>query len=140
LGLIRSVDALEDLIQIADHSDPYIRLQTIIALGNYQDKRTTTILINALDDPEKNVRWDAAVALAKLKNNSGRMILLDLLDRNYLDSFPNIDPVEQNRTILIAIQAISQIIDPEFERVLLALVEKDKNMKVREAARKVLNI
>lgn len=140
LGLIRSNDALNDLIQIASHGDPHVRLQVIIALGNYEDERTTNILISALEDSEANVRWDAAVALAKLKKDNGRRILLDLLDRNYLDSFPNIDPIEQDQAILVAIQVIHKIIDTEFEKVLLDLSENDKNMKVREAARRALNI
>jgi len=140
LGLIKSNDALDDLFQLADHADSHVRLQVIIALGNYEDERTTDILLNALEDSEVNVRWDAAVALAKLKKDNGSRILLDLLDRNYLDSFSNIDPVEQDQAMLVAIQAVHKIINTEFEEVLLQLSENDRSMKVREAARKALNI
>ena len=94
--------------------------------------------LTALADQEVNVRWDAAVALAKLKNDRGRGILLDLLDRKYLDSFPNIDPFEQDQAMLVAIQVIPNIIDSEFESVLIDLRDKDRSMKVREAARHAL--
>ncbi|MFQ6676998.1 MAG: HEAT repeat domain-containing protein [Fidelibacterota bacterium] len=138
LGLIHSQDALDALKQIANHEDAGVRLQAIIALGNYKDERTTNILINALEDPEVNVQWDAAVALAKQKNNSGRRILLDLLDRNYLDSFLNIDPNEQDQTMLIVMRVIPGIIDPEFRKILKTLSENDKNLKIREAAHRAL--
>jgi HEAT repeat protein len=91
-----------------------------------------------LSDQAVNVRWDAAVALAKLKHDSGRQILLDLLDRTYLDSFPNIDPFEQDQAMLVAIQVIPNIIDGELESILIDLRDNDRSMKVREAARQVL--
>ncbi len=138
LGLILNEAALPDLIPMVSHSDPQVRLQAVIALGNYQDPRTVDVLQQSLTDNEANVRWDAAIALAKQQNNSGRRILLDLLDRAYLNSFPNIDPVEQDQAMLVAIQVIPNIIDSKFESVLSELRDNDRSMKIREAARKVL--
>ncbi len=138
LGLIQSDAGFAALLNMAEHEDAQVRLQTIIALGNYQNHEAEDILLNALADQEANVRWDAAVAMAKLKNDSGRGILLDLLDRKYLDSFPNIDQFEQDQAMLVAIQVIPNIIDTEFESVLINLRDKDRSMKVREAARQAL--
>jgi len=138
LGLIQSHKGFSALNNMADHEDAHVRLQTIIALGNYQNHEAAEIFLTALADQEVNVRWDAAVALAKLNNDRGRGILLDLLDRKYLDSFPNIDPFEQDQAMLVAIQVIPNIIDSEFESVLVDLRDKDRSMKVREAARHAL--
>ena len=138
LGFIQSSKGFAALSNIADHEDAHVRLQTIIALGNYQNHEAAEIFLTALADQEVNVRWDAAVALAKIKNDSGRGILLDLLDRKYLDSFSNIDPFEQDQAMLVAIQVIHNIIDSEFESVLIDLRDKDRSMKVREAARRAL--
>ena len=91
-----------------------------------------------LKDLEPNVRWDAAIALAKQKNASGKRILLDLLDRKYLDSFPNVDQIEQNQAILAAIAVSEKILDNEISEVLIDLMNNDVNMKVRQAARNVL--
>ena len=55
-----------------------------------------------------------------------------------LDSFSNIDPFEQDQAMLVAIQVIHNIIDSEFESVLIYLRDKDRSMKVREAARRAL--
>ena len=138
LGLINSPTSLEQLLLMFEHESARVRHQVVVALGNYDGDQVQIILKQALHDPEPNVRWDAAIALAKQKDDSGRRILLDLMDRKYLDSFPNIDAVEQNQAILAAIRASRDILDDELRQVLLDLMENDLNMKVRQAARNTL--
>jgi len=138
LGLINSPTSLEQLLHMFEHESARVRHQVVVALGNYDGDQVQIILKQALHDPEPNVRWDAAIALAKQKDDSGRRILLDLMDRKYLDSFPNIDAVEQNQAILAAIRASRDILDDELRQVLLDLMENDLNMKVRQAARNTL--
>ena len=138
LGLINSPTSLEQLLLMFEHESARVRHQVVVALGNYDGDQVQIILKQALHDPEPNVRWDAAIALAKQKDDSGRRILLDLMDRKYLDSFPNIDAVEQNQAILAAIRAGRDILDDELRQVLLDLMENDLNMKVRQAARNTL--
>jgi len=138
LGFINSPTSLEQLLLMFEHESARVRHQVVVALGNYDDDQVQIVLKQALHDPEPNVRWDAAIALAKQKDDSGRRILLDLMDRKYLDSFPNIDAVEQNQAILAAIRASRDILDDELRQVLLDLMENDLNMKVRQAARNTL--
>ena len=138
LGFINSPTSLEQLLLMFEHKSARVRHQVVVALGNYDGDQVQIVLKQALHDPEPNVRWDAAIALAKQKDDSGRRILLDLMDRKYLDSFPNIDAVEQNQAILAAIRASRDILDDELRQVLLDLMENDLNMKVRQAARNTL--
>ena len=138
LGFINSPTSLEQLLLMFEHESPRVRHQVVVALGNYDGDQVQIILKQALHDPEPNVRWDAAIALAKQKDDSGRRILLDLMDRKYLDSFPNIDAVEQNQAILAAIRSSRDILDDELRQVLLDLMENDLNMKIRQAARNTL--
>jgi len=138
LGLINSPTSLEQLLLMFEHESARVRHQVVVALGNYDGDQVQIILKQALHDPEPNVRWDAAIALAKQKDDSGRRILLDLMDRKYLDSFPNVDAVEQNQAILAAIRASRNILDDELRQVLMDLMENDLNMKVRQAARNTL--
>ena len=138
LGFINSPTSLEQLLLMFEHESARVRHQVVVALGNYDGDQVQIILKQALHDPEPNVRWDAAIALAKQKDDSGRRILLDLMDRKYLDSFPNIDAVEQNQAILAAIRASRNILDDELRQVLMDLMENDLNMKVRQAARNTL--
>ena len=138
LGFINSPTSLEQLLLMFEHESARVRHQVVVALGNYDGDQVQIILKQALHDPEPNVRWDAAIALAKQKDDSGRRILLDLMDRKYLDSFPNIDAVEQNQAILAAIRASRNILNDELRQVLTDLMENDLNMKVRQAARNTL--
>jgi len=138
LGFINSPTSLEQLLLMFEHESARVRHQVVVALGNYDGDQVQIVLKQALHDPEPNVRWDAAIALAKQKDDSGRRILLDLMDRKYLDSFPNIDAVEQNQAILAAIRSSRDILDDELRNVLLDLMENDLNMKIRQAARNTL--
>ena len=113
-------------------------MQAVIALGKISDPISIPALINMLRDLEPNVRWDAAIALAKQKNASGKRILLDLLDRKYLDSFANIDKIEQVQVLMVVINIVPLIQDSDFRGPLKKLIESDSNLKVREAARKAL--
>jgi len=138
LGLIGKQNSLEKLLTLSDHSSDRVRHQLVVALGNYNNDESRKVLYALLNDLEPNVRWDAAISLAKQKDNKGRRIILDLMDRKYLDSFPNIDQIEQNQAMLTAIAVSKQILDNEIEKILIDLMDSDVNMKIRQAARNVL--
>ena len=113
-------------------------MQAVIALGKIADPISIPALTQMLKDLEPNVRWDAAIALAKQKNAGGKRILLDLLDRKYLDSFPNIDEIEQVQVLMVVINIVPLLNDSDFKDPLTQLKNNDSNLKVREAARKAL--
>ena len=138
LGNLKDNRAVEHLLELLDSGDPQVRLQSVIDLGKIEDPRSTKALEKMLADIEPNVRWDAAVALAKQKNSSGRRIILDLLDRKYLNSFSNIDKVEQVQAMMVAINVAPLIQDSDLKASLLGLRESDSNLKIREAARTAL--
>ncbi len=138
LGNLGDRRAVEKIIGLLDSADPQIRLQAVIALGKISDPSSISQLTKMLKDLEPNVRWDAAIALAKQKNASGKRILLDLLDRKYLDSFPNIDEIEQVQVLMVVINIVPMIQDADFRVSLEKLLESDSNLKVREAARNAL--
>ena len=138
LGNLGDRRAVEKIIGLLDSADPQIRLQAVIALGKISDPSSISQLTKMLKDLEPNVRWDAAIALAKQKNASGKRILLDLLDRKYLDSFANIDEIEQVQVLMVVINIVPMIQDADFRVSLEKLLESDSNLKVREAARNAL--
>ncbi|MDP6201259.1 MAG: HEAT repeat domain-containing protein [Candidatus Marinimicrobia bacterium] len=138
LGNIGDNAAVQSIINILDHGEAKVRLQAVISLGKIGDKSSISNLKEMMADSEVNVRWDAAIALAKLGDPSGQRILLDLLDRNYLDSFPNIDEIEQVQAMMVAIQVAPFIQDLELKTSLVHLKQNDPNLKIREAARKTL--
>ena len=121
------------------------RLSAIISLGVIGNKKYRKVLVQMLDYEEPNIRWDAAIALAKMGDKSGINIIINLLDRKYYESYPSmadgsgVDYDESDNSIYTAI-AISQIlVDSRFKEKLIYLAENDKNIKIREFALKTLN-
>ena len=135
LGNIGDAKAIEPLIKILSDSDPQVRLHGVIALGKIGGQSSIAPLRKMLTDIEPNIRWDAAIGLAKQKDSSGRSILLDLLDRKYLNSFPNVDEKEKVQVILVTISVSHFVQNQELKLKLERLMNEDLNLKIREAAR-----
>jgi len=115
-----------------------IKLAATISLGLIGDDKATSHLINLLEDEEPNIRWDAAIGLAKMGNKSGLYIIESLLDREYLNGFPEVDELEKTKAIMVAIQVSSILQDKKLKTKLVFLAQSDKNLKIRDAAIKTL--
>jgi|TARA_B100001540_G_scaffold73209_1_gene66160 HEAT repeat protein len=139
VGMVKSKEAIEDLIMIIERSDYQDeRLAATMSLGFIGDDRSVPILNQLLEDEEPNIRWDAAIALAKMGEITSAPIIENLMDRSYLTTFPELDPKEINKVILTAIETSSLIEDNRFEPRLVMLAESDESLKVRDAAIKTL--
>ena len=139
IGMVGTKIATTQLQELASKSDySNERLAATISLGLIGDDESIPLLQKLLDDEEPNIRWDSAIALAKMGDKSGAFIIADLLDRNYLNAFPQVDEVEKNQAIMIAIKVSSQLKDDRFVTNLVALAEFDVNLKIRDAAMKTL--
>ena len=114
------------------------RLTAVIALGMIGDESVISDLKRLLKDEEPNIRWDAAIALAKMGNNSGINEILYLLDRSYFDKFVNIDEWEKVQAMMVAIKMTEKLIDDRFISKLKYIALNDINMKIRDSAIKVL--
>ena len=139
LGMIKyspAVVPINSLIKVADNESE--RLSATISLGMIGDYSAVPFLKSLLEDEEANIRWDAAIALAKMGDNSGAYIIEGLLDRSYLSKFNEIDPVEQNRVLMVAIKTASILFDKRFEHNLISLSKNDKDLSIRDAAIKAL--
>ena len=139
LGMIQytpAVNSISALIKTADSESE--RLSATISLGMIGDISAVPFLIKLLEDEQANIRWDAAIALAKMGNNEGAYIIEGLLDREYLNKFSEIDPVEQKRVLMIAIKTASILFDKRFEDNLISLSKNDKDLSIRDAAIKAL--
>ena len=139
LGMIKyaaAVNPISQLIETADNESE--KLSATISLGMIGDDSAVPHLIKLLEDEEANIRWDAAIALAKMGNDSGAYIIEGLLDRDYLNKFSEIDPVEQNKVLMVAIKTASILFDKRFEDNLISLSKNDKDLSIRDAAIKAL--
>ena len=139
LGMIQyspAVNSISTLIKTADSESE--RLSATISLGMIGDVSAVPFLIKLLEDEQANIRWDAAIALAKMGNKEGAYIIEGLLDREYLNKFSEIDPIEQKRVLMVAIKTASILFDKRFEDNLISLSKNDKDLSIRDAAIKAL--
>ena len=134
-GMIGTKTATIRLKELAINADyPDERLAATISLGMIGDPKSIPLLKKLLDDEEPNIRWDSAIALAKMGDSSGAFIIENLLDRDYLNDFPKVDEIEKNQAIMIAIKVTSQLKDDRFITNLVSLAKSDINLKIRNAA------
>ena len=131
------VDQVKKFIQKSNSNEE--KLAAVITLGSLGDTSVISELQNLLEDEEPNIRWDAAIALAKLGDISGNPIINKLLDRSYLNNFSEVDEEEKVQAMLVAIQVASLYPSDNFIANLLKLATFDNNMKIRDIAIKTLD-
>jgi HEAT repeat protein len=134
IGMIKNQDSAEKLFPFMEHQNSRIRSITAVALGNIGNLNSQNYLKKALNDQEPNVEWGSAISLAKLGDASGVTTILNLLDRSYLEKFPEVDSDEQTNLMLSAIDAAQNIKTDQVTAVIKNLSATDKNMNVRQAA------
>ena len=139
VGMVRSELAVVQLIDVIDNSDYQDeRLAATMSLGFIGDSRAIPKLNALLEDDEPNIRWDSAIALAKMGEESSVPIIENLMDREYLMTFPELDYKEINKVIMTAIETTSLVLDNRFEPRLVELARSDESLTVRDAAIKTL--
>ena len=81
LGSIKYIKSVSQLNNIVtSENTQQERLAAIISLGQIKDKSSINVLIESLDDEEANIRWDAAISLYKMNNNSGIKIIKNFIE------------------------------------------------------------
>lgn len=139
LGILKNNESTDALLKYLENDNPRIRLATVIALGQIGNVTTVNAVTEMLKDSEPNVVWDAAIALAKMNERTGKDVILNLMNRDYLNNFPNLSSVNQAKTMMVAINVTSTWNDPDINRQLQNLFNQDPNMNVRALARQVLD-
>jgi len=136
VGYKKALPKLNRLLKPKVNNDQ--RLSAIIAIGMIGDTLSKVQLLPLLDDDEPNIRWETAVALAKLKDKNAIPVIKELLQREYLKKFKEVDDWEQVQAILVAIHVSGILKSEEFIPLLEKLALEDLNMKVRDSAIKTL--
>lgn len=139
VGMVKANSSVDNLISILNTSDYQDeRLAATMSLGFIGNPKSASTLIELLEDNEPNIRWDAAIALAKMGDKSCIPVIRNLMEREYLETFPELDQNEVNKVMMTAIQASTIIKDAVFEEKLLDLARSDNNLTIRDAAIKTL--
>lgn len=139
VGMVQTRLAVTKLINILNNSDfQDERLAATMSLGFIGDERAIPKLNELLNDNEPNIRWDSAVALAKMGVKTSIPIIENLMNRDYLMTFPELDYKEIDKVIMTAIETSTLIVDSTFEPSLIELAKNDQSLTVRDLAIKAL--
>ena len=117
-----NVDLIAKLIY---NSSSLVRNRIAVALGEMPKTSGTFALKDLLNDVEPNVRWNAAISLAKHGDSSGKNEILNLLDRNYLNKFESIDRYEKEQVLMIAVKISPLLNDQDIDKAVLSISQKD---------------
>jgi HEAT repeat protein len=138
LGALGDPGAEPELLRLARSDDAGVRKTAVHSLGPFGSSAARAALVQALEDPVEDVRWNAAVALGRRHDPAATPVLLQMLDRAHLAGVPGITPEQQEDALLEAITAAGTCGDAALRPALQALKAGDRNLKVREAARRAL--
>jgi HEAT repeat protein len=140
LGAIGDPAALPDLVSLAGSEDPGLRKAAVHALGVFATEEARAALAAALEDAAEDVRWNAALALARRRDPRAAPVLLKMMDRGHLAGVDGLTDAQRDDAITQAVAAGAFLRNesPEIRATLERLQKSDPNLKVREAAREAL--
>jgi HEAT repeat protein len=128
----------------AQDADPGVRKMVVYALGALPGDLQTPTLLAALTDDTADVRWNAAVALARKGRRDGVPVLRQMLDRQYVEKTvkrdvrvdEDIDPIAD--VMISGLRAAATLKDESLRPTVTALSRDDRSLKVRDAALEAL--
>jgi HEAT repeat protein len=124
----------------APDADAGIRKMVVYALGALPGDVQVDTLRTALEDPVADVRWNAAIALARHGNKAGVPVLRQMLDRQYVEQAvkravrPDEDQDPIADVMISGLRAAAALKDETLKASVTSLSEQDRSMKVRQAA------
>jgi HEAT repeat protein len=130
----------------APNADAGIRKMVVYALGALPGDEQMTTLRTALQDSVPDVRWNAAVALARHGNHDGVPVLKQMLDRPYVeqtvkrDVRQDLDQDPVAEVMISGLRAAAALKDEALRSTITTLSETDRSMKVRQAAIEALKV
>jgi HEAT repeat protein len=140
-GDSRVVGRLQPLYE---SDDAGIRKIVVYALGALPGDTQLVTLRTALQDSAPDVRWNAAVALARHGNHEGVPVLRQMLDRSYVEQAvkrgvrqdEDQDPIAD--VMISGLRAAAALKDQTLRPSVEGLSQQDRSMKVRQAALEAL--
>ena len=127
-------------------SDGGIRKIVVYALGALPGETQIDTLRTALQDTAPDVRWNAAVALARHNRHEGVAVLRQMLDRPYVEQTvtravrqdEDRDPIAD--VMISGLRAAATLKDVSLKAPVESLSQQDRSMKVRQAALEALKV
>jgi HEAT repeat protein len=134
LGVIGDPEAVPRLVTLARSDDPGLRKAAVHALGAFPGEASREALVTALSDPVTDVRWNAAVALARRRDRAAVPVLLAMMDRRELAQVPGLTDDQRAQAMVQAVEAAAVLRVPSLDEAIRRLRDGDPDLKVRQAA------
>ena len=139
IGVPAAIATAPQVAERLNDDDETVRGYSAYVLGTLKNGQVIKPLEVALNDPVGQVRWNAAVALARLGTDTGRAELHRMIDRDYLMTIDELNLQQQQDAMIAAIQAFAMIGVDSAMGELTDVRDNDPDLRVREAARAALN-
>jgi HEAT repeat protein len=134
LGSIRDAAAIPELVRLAASEDAGLRKVAVHALGGMPGEAASERLRESLQDGVEDVRWNAALALARRGDKAAAPVVRDMLDRKHLDTVKDLTSEQREDAMLAAVDAAAVLQEGDLRVALLRLSQEDASLKVRDAA------
>ncbi len=146
LGSSGDVSVVPRLLPLYESGDAGIRKMVVYAVGALPGDTQVPMLQRALQDAAPDVRWNAAVGLARHGSHAGVGVLGQMLDRVYVESTvkrvarPDADQDPVADVIISGLRAVAVLKDVSLRPTVQELSQQDRSMKVRQAALDALKV
>jgi len=135
LGTVKDDAAVDDILVYLGNESPELRKTAAYVLGVLgQPHKSIPALSALLHDQVKDVRWNAAVSLARLGSDAGYSELLKMTDRSSLTAMGTLDEARTEEIMITAVKGLMLLHKPESRGILQSLSKEDSSLKVRQAA------
>jgi HEAT repeat protein len=146
LGSSRDASVVPSLQPLFASDDAGIRKMVVYALGALPGDAQMPTLLTALQDSTADVRWNAAVALARHGRHDGVDVLKQMLDRPYVEQRvkrevrqdEDQDPIAD--VMISGLRAAAVLKDEGLRIPVERLSESDSSLKVRQAALEAMRV
>jgi HEAT repeat protein len=132
------------LLPFYQSPDAGVRKMVVYALGALPGDAQLDTLRAALQDAAPDVRWNAAVGLARHGDRQGTGVIRQMIDREYVEHIvtrevrqdQDMDPIAD--VMISGLHAAAVLKDGTMREPIAALSQQDRSMKVRQAALEAL--
>lgn len=139
IGTVRDSEAIDSVLSFLGHESAELRKTAAYVLGVLgRPEKSIPALGALLHDQTQDVRWNAALSLARLGSDAGYGELLKMTDRASLNAVAAVDEARAEEIIVTAVKGLAILAKPESLEILRSLSKNDSSLKVRQAALEAL--
>jgi HEAT repeat protein len=138
LGLSDAKEAAGDVSAYLTSADEDLRKTAAYVLGVLKDPAMIPRLEPLVTDSSRDVRWNAALSLARLGSEAGYPVLMKMLDREALASVEKLPDEKIEEIMVNAVKGLAILKKPESFPFIAQIANTDKSLKVRQAAMEAL--